>query len=121
MAERRPQVSAYYRALATLRRTHSALTRGALRWLRSSDEQRVVSFERADAGEALVIVINMSSQNFAGVVQAGSGSDNGGINGDYSDVTPSGISADSPQSRGSLPAVFLGPWEFRVYRRATAK
>ena len=38
MAERRPQVAPYYRALATLRRAHPAFTRGAVRWLRNGDE-----------------------------------------------------------------------------------
>jgi glycosidase len=121
MAERRPQVTPYYRALATLRRTHPALTRGSLRWLRNSDEQRVVSFERVDAAESLTVVINLSSQGFAGVVEAGRGSDNGSAPGEYRDVTPADITADLPQSRSSLPAVFLGPWEFRVYSRAPVK
>jgi glycosidase len=121
MAERRPQVAPYYRALAALRRAHPALTRGSLRWLRNSDELRVVSFERADAAESLVVVINLSSQAFAGVVEAGRGSDNGGASGEYREVTPAGISADLAQSRSSLPAVFVGPWEFRVYSRGPAK
>ena len=33
MAERRPQVTPYYQALAALRRAHPAFTRGAVRWL----------------------------------------------------------------------------------------
>ena len=52
MTERRPQVEPYYRALAALRRAHPAFTRGAVRWLRNSDEQRVLSYERAIQGPA---------------------------------------------------------------------
>jgi glycosidase len=107
MAERRPQVAPFYRALAALRRTHPALTRGAVRWLHNGDEQRVLSYERAGAGEALVVVVNLSSQNFAGVVEAAPGQ--------YQDVTPERKAAGT---RGAnLPAVFLAPWDFRVFRR----
>jgi glycosidase len=121
MAERRPQVTPFYVALATLRRTHGALTHGKVRWLRNSDEQRVVSFERSDAGESLVIVLNLSSRSFAGVVESGSGSDTGDGAASFRDVTPAGITADLPQPRNPLPAVFLGPWEFRVYSRGPLK
>ena len=69
MAERRPQVTPYYRALAQLRRAHPAFTRGAVRWLGNGDEQRVLSFERAGAGESLVVVVNLSSQPYAGIVK----------------------------------------------------
>lgn len=121
MVERRPRITPYYRALAALRRAHPALTRGSLRWLRNSDEQRVISFERADDKESLAVVINLSSQRFAGVVETDRGSDTGHFIGEYRDVTPSGIAADSAQSRSSLPAVFVGPWEFRVYSRGPMK
>ena len=81
----------------------------------------MTSFERADTGESLVIAINLSSQAFASVVETDRGSDNGRLNGEYRDITPSGLPADSPQSRVSLPAIFLGPWEFRVYSRGPPK
>ena len=118
MAERRTQVTPYYRALAALRRAHPALTRGAVRWLRNDDEQRVLSYERAVAGETLVVVVNLSSQNYAGIVETAAG--------EYREITPAprptiGKSASSePAHRAAvLPAVFLAPWEFRVFSRAT--
>ena len=70
MAERRPQVNSYYRALAALRHAHPALTRGSVRWLRNSDEARVLSYERATTGESLVIAVNLSSQPWSGLVDA---------------------------------------------------
>ena len=117
MAQRRPQVAPYYRALAALRHTHPALTRGAVRWLRNGDEQRIVSFERTGETESLVVVINMSSQGFAGLVESGPGK--------FQDVTPE-VAAPAggyaPRQSGphtaTLPAVFLAPWEFRVFIRA---
>jgi cyclomaltodextrinase len=107
MAERRPQVEPYYRALAALRHTHPALTRGEVHWLRNGDEQRVVSFERSAGTETLVVVINLSSRQFSGVVETGAGR--------YEDITPGVAGA---QRAVALPAVFLAPWEFRVFSRA---
>lgn len=119
MAERRPLVTPYYRALAQLRRAHPAFTRGAVRWLRNDDERRVLSFERSVAGESLVVVVNLSSQPWTGVVKS--------YPGKYRDITPdwqsgapaSGNKPPQPVVR-DLPALALGPWEFRVFERAAA-
>jgi glycosidase len=116
MAERRPQVAAYYQSLAALRRAHPAFTRGAVRWLRNDDERRVLSYERAHTGETLVVMVNLSSQSYAGIVEAGPG--------EYREITPA-ARASAPASAGkqagrsaaTLPAVFLAPWEFRVFSR----
>jgi glycosidase len=107
MAERRPQVDTYYRGLATLRRGHAAFTRGSVRWLGNSDDRRVLSFERANAGESLVVAINLSSSPFAGLIDAPAGS--------WREVTPGSGAAAPPAA--ALPAVFLGPWQFRVFSR----
>ena len=104
MAERRPQVNSYYRALAALRHAHPALTRGSVRWLRNSDEARVLSYERATTGESLVIAVNLSSQPWSGLVDA--------LAGEYEDITP-----ENAQRTAALPALFLAPWQFRVFRR----
>ena len=105
MAERRPQVDSYYKALAGLRRAHPALTRGTVHWLRNSDEARVLSYERAAAGESLVVAVNLSSQPWNGLVDAAAG--------EYQDITP-----QNTQRTAALPALFLAPWQFRVFRRA---
>jgi cyclomaltodextrinase / maltogenic alpha-amylase / neopullulanase len=121
MAERRPHVAAYYRELAALRRSHPAFTRGSVRWLHNSDEQRVLSFERSTTGESLVVAINLSSQPYSGSVAVGSGT--------YQDITPRWHSGqdrwarvpssrdESGRSAAALPALVLAPWEFRVFRR----
>jgi cyclomaltodextrinase / maltogenic alpha-amylase / neopullulanase len=112
MTQRRPQVAPYYRALAALRHAHPALTRGAVRWLRNDAEQRVVSFERSGAGESLVVVINLSSLAYSGIVETGTGR--------YQDITPDVTHGAVPAAQRPvvLPAVFLAPWEFRVLSRA---
>lgn len=108
MAERRPQVESYYRGLTALRRGHAAFTRGSVRWLGNADEARVLSFERAHGGETLVVAINLSSTTFAGLVDAPDGS--------YRDITPG---AGASAQRAALPAVFLEPWQFRVFSRVS--
>ncbi len=116
MAERRPPIEAFYKSLASLRRAHPAFTRGEVHWLNNADEQRVVSFERVSGDESLVVVINLSSLPFAGIVDAGAGP--------FHDITPDWLAGTKdtegapPKRRGvSLPAVYLAPWEFRVFSR----
>jgi len=104
MAERRPQVNSYYRALAALRHAHPALTRGSVRWLRNSDEARVLSYERGASGESLVIAVNLSSQPWSGLVDVPAG--------EYEDITP-----ENAQRTAALPGLFLAPWQFRIFRR----
>jgi len=104
LAERRPQVNSYYRALAALRHAHPALTRGSVRWLRNSDEARVLSYERGASGESLVIAVNLSSQPWSGLVDVPPG--------EYEDITP-----ENAQRTAALPSLFLAPWQFRIFRR----
>jgi cyclomaltodextrinase len=113
MAERRPHVEPYYQALAKLRRDHRVFSRGAVRWLRNDDDKRVLSYERAGDGHSLVVVVNLSSVAYTGVVEAPAG--------EYRDITPeAGVvrGQDEPARRAAtLPALTLAPWEFRVFRR----
>ena len=116
MAERRPPIEAFYKSLATLRRARPAFTRGEVHWLNNADEQRVVSFERVSGNESIIVVINLSSLPFAGIVDAGAGP--------FHDITPDwlagtkGTEGAPPKRRSvSLPAVYLAPWEFRVFSR----
>src|SRR5688572_24057398 len=109
MAERRPKVSSYYQALAALRRAHPAFTRGTVRWVSNSEQHRVLSFERIGNDELLLVVVNLSSQPFAGTVQATQGA--------YRDLTPEIPGVASTTRAPALPALALSPWEFRVFSR----
>jgi hypothetical protein len=78
----------------------------------------VLSYERADGKETIVVAANLSSQNYAGVVEIASG--------EYREITPAArptVPAAATRETGSrvatLPAVFLAPWEFRVFRRVS--
>jgi glycosidase len=106
-AELRPQYPRVFQQLIALRQAHPALRDGELRWLHNSDEARIVSFSRQDAGETLVVAINLSSQPFVGVAEAGDTH--------YRDVTPGRGSGEA-----SLPALSLGAWEYRVFLRTQA-
>jgi glycosidase len=107
-AERRPQFPQAYRALTTLRHAHPALTDGELVWLHNSDEARVLSFLRRAAGESLLVAVNVSSQPFVGVVEAGDGG--------YAEITPAAEGAKAAHVV-SLPAMSLAAWEYRVFRK----
>jgi glycosidase len=121
MAERRPQVMPFYQALASMRRSHPALTRGAVRWLSNTDEKRVLTFERTVDKESLVVAVNLSSQPFSGRIE--------GVSGAYQEITPAlapaGAMSNSASQKAAnpavaLPAVNLGPWQFRVFSRRVA-
>jgi cyclomaltodextrinase len=107
MAERRPHVAPFYRALSALRRAHPALTRGSVRWLANADETRILSYERAKATESLVVVANLSGRSWTGKVEAA---------GSYADITPEAARLGGTAA-ATLPAVTLTPWEVRVFRR----
>jgi len=108
IAERRPQFARAYRQLTNLRHAHPAFTDGELVWVRNSEEGRVLSFIRRVAGESLLVAVNVSSQPFVGVVEAGDGS--------YAEITPAADGA-KPTHVVSLSALSLAAWEYRVFRK----
>jgi glycosidase len=123
--KRRPEFPRFYRQMIALRKSHPALTRGSLEWLRNSDESRVVTFIRRDelgGGADIVVAINFSNRPFDGTVEAPS-------SGVYADITPDArapLPADATaaqraaRSRATgLPALSLDAWGYRVFRRLT--
>ena len=114
-AERRPDFPRFYKNMTALRKAHPALRRGELVWVKNSDESRAVTFLRRGEGEELLVAINFSSQAFAGTAELPAGV------GPYTDVTPQASQQPSrPATAGNAnpPALALGPWGFKVYRRA---
>jgi cyclomaltodextrinase len=108
IAESRPLFPRTYLQLTAMRHAHPALSDGELIWLHNSDEARVLTFSRRDAGEALLIAVNLSSQPFVGVVEAGAGA--------YTEILPVPDTATSPHVV-ALPALSLSAWEYRVFRK----
>jgi len=111
IAERRPEYGETIRQLIALRHAHPALTGGDLAWVHNSDETHVLTFARRTATETLLVAINLSTQPFVGVVEAG---DSG-----YTEVTPR---ANAAQKRShGLPALSLEAWQYRVFRTQQAR
>ncbi len=108
VAERRPQFPRFYQQIIALRSAHPALRDGALAWVHNSDENRIVSFMRHSTNETLLVAINLSSQPFVGVLEA----DHGG----YEEITPAPDAAPGKRP-AALPALALGAWEYRVFRK----
>ena len=107
IAERRPQFPRFYQQIIALRKAHPALRSADVAWVHNSDENRVLTFMRHSTGEMLLVAINLSSQPFVGVVEAG--------NGGYEEVTPE--HGDTGPRGASLPALALSAWEYRVFRK----
>jgi cyclomaltodextrinase / maltogenic alpha-amylase / neopullulanase len=106
IGERRPQYGQAIRQLIALRHAQPALSDGELTWVHNSDEAQVLTFKRRDAGATLLIAINLSTRPFVGMVEAGDAT--------YAEITPS--AAVQKHAHG-LPALSLGAWEYRVFRK----
>ncbi len=108
IAERRPQFPRFYQQIIALRGAHPALRGGALSWVHNSDESRILSFMRRSTNETLLVAINLSSQPFVGVLET----DRSG----YEEITPAPDATPDTRTSG-LPALALGAWEYRVFRK----
>ena len=120
IVERRPEFQKFYRSMIALRREHPALRRGETLWVNSSAPDRVVSFVRRGAGEDVLVTVNLSSQPWAGTVDAPAGPP-------FVEITPAvplpqqpgGASPERTARTVELPALALDAWGFRLFRRAT--
>ena len=121
IAERRPEFPRFYRQIIELRKSSTALRRGSLEWLRTSDESRVLSFVRRSTGEDVLVAINLSNRPFSGTIEAGKYAG-------YRDITPNvgpPQAPDAPQTESvrpkppvGLPAIKLDAWGYRIFRRS---
>lgn len=106
MKDRRPEFPKWFEGLIPLRTAHSALRRGTTTWTRNSDEDRVITFIRADASEEVLVAVNLTNRAFIGAVEvAGAG---------FAEVTPWAASA----AAAALPVLTLDPWGVRIFRRS---
>jgi glycosidase len=106
IGERRPNFLPFYQQLIALRKAHPALQQGETEFVHNNAPNSVVTFFRRGGGEEYFVAVNLSNRPFVGVVEAAAG--------EYADDTP-GESAPKPAI--TLPALSLGAWEFRIYRR----
>jgi len=120
IAERRPEFPRFYKQIMDLRRSSNALRRGSLEWLENSGDTRVLTYLRRTNDEEMLIAINLSSRTFVGSVKVASGKG-------FIDVTPdvaAPLPPDSPPPKQAakkpivdLPALSLGAWGYRIFRR----
>jgi cyclomaltodextrinase / maltogenic alpha-amylase / neopullulanase len=121
IVKRRPEFPRFYTQFIALRKAHTALTRGALEWLRNSDPARVVTYARRDAAEEIVVAINFSNTPLEVNVDAPGGAP-------FADITPDTrepLRPDATESERAeraraarLPALSLEAWGYRIFRRA---
>jgi len=104
IAVRRPEFPRFYKSMIELRKNSVALRRGDLRWLKNSDENRVVTFLRRSGSEEILVAINFSNQPFFGSVE---------VNGNFQDITP-----NSENKPASLPTLSLDAFGFRIFRKS---
>jgi len=122
IAERRPEFPRFYKQIIELRRGSLALRRGALEWLRNSDEARVVTYLRRAGEEEMLIAINFSNRPFAGTVEFAFGAAFADVTPDLAPPLPPDAPAPEHRPRArtvGLPALALDAWGYRIFRRAT--
>jgi 1,4-alpha-glucan branching enzyme len=120
--KRRPEFPRFYRQMIALRKSHPALTRGRVEWLRNSDESRVVTFARRDESGDVVVAINFSNRPFDGTVEAPAGAAFADVTPDTRPPLPADVAEADRTARtrtSRLPALSLDAWGYRIFRRAT--
>jgi cyclomaltodextrinase len=102
-----PELRNTYHDLIQLRHQYAAFRNSRVVWLHNSDENRLLTFLRADDKDELLITINCSSRPLTGKVNLKNADG-------FVPVKISGLqsSADVP-----LPAFQLNGFEWRIYHR----
>jgi len=108
ISERRPNFRPIYQQLIALRKAHPALQQGETEWLQNSASSRILTFLRRGGGQEYFVAINVSNQPFVGVVALPVG--------EYTDETP-GVGDAATAASVTLPALSLGAWDFRIFRK----
>ena len=106
----RPQLRNIYHDLIQLRKNSAALRGNNVEWLHNSDENKLLTFLRADDKDEFLVVINLSNRP---------------LNGSVGLKNPAGftevkISGADNSGGGPLPAIHLNEFEWRIYHRAAA-
>jgi cyclomaltodextrinase len=102
-----PEWRVTYHDLIQLRRQYPALSDSPVDWLHNSDEKHLVSFQRTDDKDELLVVINLSGQPVTGRVALDTTND-------FTRVKISGV-WDSDNER--LPLVRLNGYEWCIFHR----
>ena len=106
----RPQLRSIYHDLIQLRKNSAALRGSNVEWLHNSDENKLVTFLRADDKDEFLVVINLSNRPLTGSVSLKNTAGFSGVK----------ISGADNSGGGPLPAIHLNEFEWRIYHRAAA-
>ena len=107
----RPPLRNIYRDLIKLRKQSPAFRNNRVTWLKNADDKNVVTFLREGDNEQFLVAINLSNRPASAAVEVPNAAD-------FQPVKISGL-ADVPAA--DFPALHLGGFEWRIYRRAVAK
>jgi glycosidase len=105
----RPEVRSIYHDLIQLRRQNAALRTPDVRWLHNASEATLVTYLRADSKDEFLVAINFSNRPLDSQVDLKDGAG----------FAPVKISGLQTSASGSLPAVHLDGFEWRIYHRGT--
>jgi glycosidase len=103
----RPDLRKIYHSLIQLRKDQPAFRDGSVTWLHNSDENSVVTFERADGQDQFVVLINFSNRPIKETVDIP----------DAENFIPVQIDGLPPAPNGDFPSVHLGGYDWRIYHR----
>lgn len=111
IAVRRPEFPRFYKSMIELRKNSVALRRGDLKWLKNSDENRILTFTRKSGSEEILVAINTTNSPFFGAVES---------NGNYEEITPNIYAPNEPaktSANNGLPSLSLDSFGFRLFRK----
>ena len=100
-----------YRDLIKLRKTNPAFTSGDLAWLDNSASNEIISFERKDAKDEYLILINLSSRPVNASVELPNAAD----------FEPVKIAGHAGPVDITLPDFHLGGYGWFIYHRSLGK
>jgi cyclomaltodextrinase / maltogenic alpha-amylase / neopullulanase len=104
-----PELRDTYQGLIHLRHEYPALCNSRVDWLHNSDETKLLTFQRADDMDELLVVINFSDSRVTGKI------DLKNLDG----FTPVKISGMPSSDDSPLPTFRLNGFEWRIFHRST--
>ena len=107
-AKERPPLRSIYHDFIQLRKQYAALRTANVNWLHNSDENKLVTFTRADDQDEFIIVINFSNRQIIGKVELKN----------TAGFTPVKISGYDYSDNSALPTFHLNGYEWRIFHRA---
>jgi len=107
----RPPLRNIYRELIKLRKQSPAFRNTGIAWLKNANEKNVVTFLREDENEQFLVAVNFSNRPAEAAVEVANAAE----------FKPVKIPGLSEPPAADFPALHLGGFECRIYRRGLAR